>query len=51
MKFLPLLLMAFGAMTIGCERHSFEDTRELHNKPERPTTVDPADQGDADAEH
>jgi len=43
MKFLPLLLMAFGAMTIGCERHSFEDTRELHNKPERPA----ADEKDA----
>jgi len=35
MKFLPLLLMTFGAMLIGCERHDFEDTRELHIKPPR----------------
>jgi hypothetical protein len=35
MKFLPLLMMTLAALLIGCEKHDFKETRELHDKPER----------------
>lgn len=33
MKYVPLIAMAMGAMIVGCERHDFEETRKLHDKP------------------
>ncbi len=36
MKFFPMILMACGAMIVGCERHEFtgeDGTRQLHVKP------------------
>ncbi|MFU8894630.1 MAG: hypothetical protein ACNA8L_13495 [Luteolibacter sp.] len=33
MKHLPLIAIALGAMIVGCERHDFEETRKLHDKP------------------
>lgn len=33
MKHLPFIAMALGAMIVGCERHDFEETRKLHDKP------------------
>jgi len=33
MKYLPLIAMSLGAMIVGCERHDFEETRKLHDKP------------------
>lgn len=47
MKFLPLLMIAFGAMVIGCERHDFEETRKLHDK-SAPAVVDGTDEEDAE---
>jgi hypothetical protein len=28
-------MITLGALMIGCERHDFEETRELHDKPAR----------------
>lgn len=45
MKFLPLLMMAVGAMVIGCERHDFDVTKELHDRTVAPS-VDGEDADD-----
>lgn len=49
MKFLPLLMMAFGALVIGCERHDFEDTKKLHDR-SAPVSVDEVDEEEQDGD-
>lgn len=43
MRFFPMILMAFGAMIVGCERHDFHDeevgTRQLHVK-DKPKVIE-----------
>jgi len=48
MKFFPILMMAFGALVIGCERHDFEDTKKLHDR-SAPVSVD--DEVEEETEH
>jgi len=50
MKYLPLIAMALGAMIVGCERHDFEDTRKLHDKPGLAAPLEEDEKGGETAE-
>jgi len=50
MKFLPILMMALGAMIVSCERHDFEDTRKLHDR-SAPVSVDDEVEEETDKKH